>query len=63
MARYFSRPTSLWVEDEAAWDAPICANMPTISDHEAINTGLLDANGQTIWRAPNPVGFGRDDEW
>jgi len=28
-----------------------------------VKTGLLDKNGNEIWRAPNPVGFGRDGEW
>ena len=62
MARYFSRPKA-WVEDEDAWDAPICDHIPTVNDHEPVDTGLLDAGGNTIWRAPNPVGFGKDDEW
>lgn len=35
----------------------------TRSDDEATDTGLLDVNGDPIMRAPNPIGFGRDDEW
>lgn len=32
-----------------------------VSDHQPINTGLLDNEGNTIWRAPNPIGFHRWD--
>lgn len=62
MSRYFTKPTA-WVADEVGYDdAPM---LPAISvpDHHAIDTGLLDASGDTIWRAPNPIGFGRDREW
>lgn len=64
MPRYFSqRRKAIWVEDEDAWDAPVCEHIPTVSDHEPVDTGLLDADGNTIWRAPNPIGFGKDEEW
>lgn len=64
MPRYFSaRRKALWVEDEDAWDAPIQSHVPTVCNHEAIDTGLLDSNGDPIMRAPNPIGFGKDDEW
>lgn len=63
MPRYFTQRSKAWIEDEEAWDAPIVANIPTVSDHEPINTGLLDSNGDAIMRAPNPCGFGKDDEW
>lgn len=32
-------------------------HVPTVSDHEATNTGLVDEHGNTIWRAPEPMGF------
>lgn len=63
MPRYFTRAKALWVEDENAWDAPVMSNIPTVCDHDAIDTGLLNADGNTIMRAPNPIGFGKDDEW
>ena len=59
MSRYFTRPKaaarSFWVEDE-------CDNYSNrdnieVPDHVATFTGLLDANGDDIWRAPNPIGF------
>ena len=33
------------------------------ADHEAVETGLLWEDGEPIMREPNPMGFGRDDEW
>lgn len=62
MARYFAKPKA-WVaddiyEDDYAETAPV-----QVCDHEATDTGLLDADGNSIWRAPNPIGFGRDEDW
>lgn len=63
MPRYFTRRASkaLWVDDEVAV-APQ-SHVPCVPDHEATDTGLIDANGNTIWRAPRAMGFGRRDEW
>lgn len=62
MPRYFSRPRD-WVADEPDWDFAEPRNVPTVSDHEPVDTGLLDSNGMSIMRAANPCGFGKDDEW
>lgn len=62
MSRYFVRPRC-WVADDDVWPADVAGHIPCVSDHDAIDTGLLDANGDTIMRAPNPMGFGKDDEW
>lgn len=35
----------------------------TVSDHIVKETGLLDKDGQKLYRFPNPMGFGRDDQW
>lgn len=66
MARYFSkRPRSEgWCgddlfDDERGGFAPSI----TVDEHVATDTGLIDADGNSIMRAPNPVGFGRDEEW
>ena len=61
MPRYFirARRTS---DDDEYWSEPQ-AHVTTVCDHEAIDTGLVDPNGNTILRAPNPMGFGKDDEW
>lgn len=63
MARYFSRKGTVQPRsNDGWWEEPFRPHI-VVSDHEAVDTGLLDADGDPIWRAPNPVGFGRDDEW
>lgn len=62
MSRYFTKPRAWVADDLYADDAPMLPAL-TVSDHEATDTGLLDHNGDAIMRAPNPVGFGRDEEW
>lgn len=61
MARYFSKPRA--EADCDHWTLDRLEPVPTVSDHEATDTGLLDLNGEAIMRAPNPIGFGRDEEW
>lgn len=59
MSRYFTRaarPKAFWVEDET-YSEPINNGLPTVCDHEATDTGLLDKDGNSIWRGPNPIGF------
>lgn len=34
-----------------------------VCDHEYIDTGLIFPDGEPVLRAPNPIGFGRDEEW
>lgn len=65
MSRYFTmrHKPSGWVEDEDAWPVSVAGHILTVDEHIAIDTGLLDANGNCIMRAPNPIGFGKDDEW
>lgn len=66
MSRYFVQPRRQpparssdddWVPIGNVW------HIPAVPDHEATDTGLLDAHGNPIMRAPNPMGFGRDGEW
>jgi hypothetical protein len=57
VSRYFTaprakRPRAEWWDDQG----PLLPNLH-VPDHEAADTGLLDADGNTIWRAPNPMGF------
>lgn len=63
MSRYFVQRRQPPKADD--WDYPVGNSwfIPTVPDHEATNTGLIDANGDPIMRAPRPIGFGRDDEW
>lgn len=64
MSRYVKAPMTkrakAWIEDEVSWDdAPMIPNIE-VDNHECVETGLLWADGSTIWRAPNPIGFGSD---
>lgn len=63
MSRYFSkRPRAEgWCGDDI-YEGDHCPEL-TVDEHVAVDTGLLDADGNSIWRAPNPLGFGRDSEW
>jgi len=58
VSRYFTRkrPTQ-WIADDLGPEyAPMIPSL-SVSEHEATDTGLLDADGNTIWREPNPMGF------
>lgn len=63
MPRYFTarKPKALWTGDDT-WVEPMIPAL-TVCDHEATDTGILDADGEPIMRAPRPIGFGRDDQW
>ncbi|MFS0736915.1 hypothetical protein ABC347_07685 [Sphingomonas sp. 1P06PA] len=60
MSRYSRRPPRAC--DDEDYDPPLIPDL-TVPDHESVDTGLLWADGSTIWRDPNPIGFGRNDEW
>jgi hypothetical protein len=64
VSRYFTRPRSAARSEwwETPWtDMEPARHIPTVSDHEPTDTGLLDAEGNTIWRSPETMGFIRDD--
>lgn len=66
MSRYFTRrPTAKGWQGDDLYDDERGGLKPDlyVSDHDATDTGLLDANGMTIFRYQNPCGFGKDDEW
>jgi hypothetical protein len=68
MSRYVKRPAArptsrLYVEDHIFPDERPGINAVEVDSHEAADTGLLWADGSTVWRAPNPLGFGRNEEW
>lgn len=57
MSRYFTRrPSAFYVEDDVMREA-IRPDTPQVPEHVAVDTGLLTASGDTIWRAPDPIGF------
>ena len=57
MARYFTRRPKADYDGDYFYREPVAELVPSVCDHEATDTGLLDANGHSIWRGPNPVGF------
>ena len=61
MARYIKM--SGWVEDETFSPEPPPSPPISVPEHEAVDTGLLWADGSTVWRRPNPIGFGKDNDW
>lgn len=61
MPRYFTRPRAFFVEDDLYREGNR-AEVPVVPEHIAVDTGLMDANGGTIWRAPDPIGFKWEDE-
>lgn len=64
MTRYTKRfAASGWVEDDIYDDTENQTQPVFVSDHSAIYTGLLSLDGGEIWREPNPMGFGKDEEW
>lgn len=65
MGRYFSKAPKAYrphICEDTWYVDPV---LPSLSadDHDPVFTGLLDARGEQIWRAPNPMGFGKDEEW
>lgn len=64
MPRYFTRPqAALWVEDDHYSPDPLHRDVPSVPDHVARSTGVLDSRGDEIWCALRPIGFGRDEDW
>lgn len=43
--------------DDDDWYEPPLLTTIEVSDHEPFDTGLLDADGNTIWRVNDPIGF------
>lgn len=63
MPRYFvARKTRSFFVADDTYVEPMLREI-TVCDHEAIDTGLLDENGDPSMRVPRPIGFGRDEQW
>lgn len=63
MSRYFTQRAAPAKADDDDWFARPLIVDPYVSEHQPIDTGLVDIRGAAIMRAPNPMGFGRDGEW
>lgn len=64
MPRYITRAAKpLYVETPLWGDVEPHRPSLSVDGHEPVFTGILDAKGEEIWRAPNPMGFARDKEW
>lgn len=64
MPRYVkARIKASWIEDETFSPDPGPLNSPTVDDHGPVDTGLISETGEPIMRLPNPIGFGRDEDW
>lgn len=69
MSRYFtlrckSASACGWVErDYAIKDGEPLIPACDVDTRGPIDTGLITVTGEAIMRTPNPVGFGRDEDW
>ncbi len=45
------RPRASWDDDKPMMEAK------TVHEREPVDTGLMDADGNTIWRVMSPIGF------
>lgn len=61
MSRYIVRAGG-WTDDDWDMGEPM-REKPTVDGPKQVDTGLLTASGEPIYRIPPPVGFGRDREW
>jgi len=62
VTRYITK-SSGWVEDEVDYDTESFHPSLDVDGPVEIDTGLISANGDRIYRLPPPIGFGRNDEW
>jgi len=60
-ARYFMRRANAQTRSDYWSDEGLVLNSLSVPEHEAADTGLIDANGESIMRAPNPMGFVWED--
>jgi hypothetical protein len=65
MGKYVRQPQQSARERNTEWwadDSPLLPSL-SVAEHEPTDTGLVWADGSAIYRTPNPIGFGRQDEW
>ncbi len=52
-----------YIEDDLWFYTSGQKDSVNVCDHLHKPTGVLNRDGQKIYKAPRPIGFGRDDEW
>lgn len=57
MSRYFVQRRRVKADWDGGYTEAVAEYIPTVCDHEPVDTGLIDVNGDAIMRAPNPIGF------
>ena len=62
VSRYIFKAAEVPDPESFYW-AEACRREYLVDDHEPKATGILDQYGREIMRLPNPIGFGRNDEW
>ena len=62
MARYFSTPKQR--RETSYWDEPVIQPLghPTVFVSDPVDTGLVDQNGNRIFRTADQIGFVRRAE-
>lgn len=62
--RYVTRAAKPLYVETPLWDdnEPLRPHL-SVDDAKEIDTGLVSADGDPIWRIQPPIGFGRDGEW
>lgn len=65
MTRYVTRAAKPLYVETPLWDDQRCSLKPDldVDDAKEVDTGLVSAAGDPIYRLPPPIGFGRMDEW
>lgn len=61
MSRYTVRQSG-WIEDEH-FTGDVPREPLSVDGPKEVDTGILTASGDRIYRIQPPIGFGRDDEW
>jgi len=63
MPRYIRRPVKRVRSDAECfgWDEPPLLSTIEVSESEPVDTGLLDSDGNEIWRMKDPIGFVHHD--
>lgn len=64
MSRYIRAASGRLYAEDHTFDEerPMLPDI-VVSEHVAVDTGLLWSDGAPVLRAPNPIGFGRSEDW